>query len=144
MGGRRLGQRPKREFTSFKESFEEAFPYYLSIGMPPESYWHGDPGLVRFYRAADKASIRRADFLAWLQGQYVYKAISANAQIYRAFSKAKKPADYVPKPYLQLVEDKEREKDRDVRIANGRMAAEDIARRIAHFKDTHGGKEEHV
>lgn len=137
MGGHRVGKHPKGEF-SYKNAFEEAFPYYLSIGMTPDDYWHGDPGLVRFYRAADKASMKRADYIAWLQGRYVYDAIGANAPIFRALSKARKANKYVEKPYLEQMEDRERQKELDTQLANGRMAAEDIARRISRFKQKHG------
>lgn len=110
-------------------------PYYLSVGMAPQDFWHGDPELVRIYRSADELRVRRADSLAWLQGMYVYEAICDAAPILRPLSKARKPIEYAKKPYLRLAYDKERENELETRLANGRVAAQLIAARVDRAKE---------
>lgn len=110
-------------------------PYYLSVGMAPQDFWHGDPELVRIYRSADELRVRRADSLAWLQGMYVYEAICDAAPILRPLSKARKPIEYANKPYLRLAYDKERENELETRLANGRVAAQLIAARVDRAKE---------
>ena len=110
-------------------------PYYLSVGMTPQDFWHGDPELVRIYRSADELRVRRADSIAWLQGMYVYEAICDVAPILRPLSKARKPMEYAKKPYLRLAYDKERENELETRLANGRIAAQLIAKRVERAKE---------
>ena len=110
-------------------------PYYLSVGMTPQDFWHGDPELVRIYRSADELRVRRADSIAWLQGMYVYEAIWDVAPILRPLSKARKPMEYAKKPYLRLAYDKERENELETRLANGRIAAQLIAKRVERAKE---------
>jgi hypothetical protein len=86
---------------TLRELFEEAFPYYLSIGMSYEQFWDGDVWLTRAYAKAEELRMLRADQLAWLQGSYVYEAIGALSPILHAFAKSgTKPSPYVKEPYL--------------------------------------------
>lgn len=57
--------------------FEEAFPYYLSIGMTYELYWDGRPELVIPYRKADIIRQKRSNNDAWLQGAYIRLAVAS-------------------------------------------------------------------
>ena len=72
---------------SLKEIFNDAFPYYLSIGMTYEQYWEGQPSLVAYYRKADDMNRKRKNQELWLQGFYVYSAIGSFAEILPAFPK---------------------------------------------------------
>lgn len=80
--------------------FEEAFPYYLAMGMTYEQYWEGDSDLVRFYRKAQEIRRDEMNRQAWLQGMYVYEAIADIAPILHAFAKkGTKARKYSDKPY---------------------------------------------
>lgn len=83
--------------SSLREIFNDAFPYYLSIGMTYEQYWEGQPSLVAYYRKADEMTRKRKNQELWLQGFYVYNAIGSFAEILPAFPK--KGAKV--KPYLK-------------------------------------------
>lgn len=66
----------------------------MAMGMSYHDYWHGDPDLTRFYRAARKKKLEEENQLAWLQGLYVYSAIGtvvSNALSKKGTSKAKYP-----------------------------------------------------
>lgn len=115
-----------------------ACPYYLSIGMPYDLFWHGEPWAVRLYRESDRLSMRRADYMAWLQGRYVYDAMCQVAPAYRTFSKRPKPRPYTEKPYSELLDDREREKTHEQQLQNGRIVAERIARMVNRWKEAHG------
>ena len=80
------------------EVFEENFPFYLAIGMSPTEYWTGDSTLVRYYRRAYLIRQENENNNAWLQGLYVYDAIStALANALR--DKGASAKDYAKKPY---------------------------------------------
>ena len=83
---------------TYSEQFNEAFPYYLSIGMTYEQFWLEDCYLAKFYREADKLSARRKNQELWLQGMYIYEGFSA--VLSNAFAKkGSKREKYPEKPY---------------------------------------------
>ncbi|MBR1904843.1 MAG: hypothetical protein IJ819_00070 [Clostridiales bacterium] len=85
---------------SYTEIFNEAFPYYLSIGMSYELYWYGEPNLVKAYREADELRVDRMNYEAWLQGLYVYQAVGALYPVFNPFSKQKKAEEYLKEPIV--------------------------------------------
>lgn len=85
---------------SYTETFNEAFPYYLSIGMSYELYWHGEPNLVKAFREADELRVDRMNYEAWLQGLYVYQAVGALYPVFNPFSKQKKAEEYLKEPIV--------------------------------------------
>ncbi len=88
---------PRKTYT---ETFWEAFPYYLSIGMSAEQYWDGDCWLVKSYRDAHDMMMERQSMIGWLQGRYNYEALCAVAPLLHAFAKSgAKPAPYRDSPY---------------------------------------------
>ena len=102
MGGELLNEEvyPTHQKTN-TEVFEEAFPFYLAIGMSFAEYWEGDPLLAQYYRKAYRIKQEEINNNAWLQGMYVYDAMStALHNALRGFSKQKSPAkDYATQPY---------------------------------------------
>ena len=72
---------------SYKETFEEMFPYYLSIGMTEEQYWDGDAHLVFYYRKADELKMERQSYESWLQARYFYDALCCVSPVLQAFAK---------------------------------------------------------
>lgn len=85
---------------SYTEIFNEAFPYYLSIGMSYELYWYGEPNLVKAFREADELRVDRMNYKAWLQGLYVYQAVGALYPVFNPFSKQKKAEEYLKEPIV--------------------------------------------
>lgn len=84
--------------SSYEEAFNLRFPYYLSIGMTEEQYWDKDCMLVKYYRQADELRKERVNQEMWLQGMYIYDAVSRLSPIFNSFAKTK-PKPYVEEPY---------------------------------------------
>ena len=98
----------------YTQAFYDHFPYYLTIGMSPEQYWDGDPGLTKHYRKADELSRRRRNEELWLQGMYIYEALCAVSPVMNAFAKkGTKPRPYTDHPYA--LTNREREDERKLR-----------------------------
>lgn len=108
------------------EIFEEAFPFYLAIGMSYAEYWEGDPKLTQYYRKAYQIKQDEFNNNAWLQGMYIYDAVStALYNALRGMGKTKPPAkDYAKQPYeLNKKTKTEQEKAKEVEIEQEKAAA---------------------
>ena len=87
--------------------------------MSSAEYWTGDPSLVQYYRKAYRIKQDEINNVAWLQGVYIYDAIStALHNALRGFDKHKPPAkEYAKQPYeLNGKVKTEAEKDKEVEI----------------------------
>jgi hypothetical protein len=108
------------------EIFEESFPFYLAIGMSYAEYWEGDPILTQYYRKAYRIKQDEINNNAWLQGLYVYDAVStALHNALRGFSKQKPPVkEYAKQPYdLYSKKKTEQEKALEVEKEQEKAAA---------------------
>ncbi len=85
MGDRALKE---GEAISPRAIFEEAFPYYLAIGMTYELYWDGRPELAISYRKADVLKQQRSNNDAWLQGAYIRLAVASTLDKKAKYPKA--------------------------------------------------------
>lgn len=94
------GQVGKSSTKTYTEYFNEALPYYLSIGMSYDLFWYGEPWLVKAYREADDLRIERMNYESWLQGLYIYHSIGALSPILNSMSKKKKPDEYLKEPII--------------------------------------------
>ena len=83
---------------SYTDVFNDAFPYYLSIGMTYELFWYGEPNLVKAYREAEELRTDRMNYEKWLQGLYIYHGIGALQPILNPLSKKHKPEEYLKEP----------------------------------------------
>ena len=108
------------------EIFEEAFPFYLAIGMSYAEYWEGDPKLAQYFRKAYLIKQEEYNNNAWLQGLYIYDAIStALHNSLRGFGKNKPPIkEYAKEPFnFNKKEKTEAEKQREVLVEQEKAAA---------------------
>ena len=108
------------------EIFEECFPFYLAIGMSYAEYWDGDSKLAQYYRKAYQIKQEEINNNAWLQGMYIYDAIStALHNALRGLGKNKPPAkDYAKQPYeLKNKVKTEAEKAKEIEIEQEKAAA---------------------
>lgn len=79
--------------------FEQAAPYYMSIGMSREEYWNSnDPQILREYIEADRLRQERQNAEAWLQGMYFFTALSTALANFGA-QKGTQPKQYPEKPF---------------------------------------------
>lgn len=95
---------------TYNEIFYKFLPYYMSYGMTPEEYWHGEVELATAYREAYKLKRKEANLNAWLQGRYIYDALLCASPLLRTnLSKGKiKAHDYLERPYDIDEEDRKR------------------------------------
>ena len=63
------------------DTFWDAFPMYLAIGMTYEEYWEKDPRLVISYRKAQKHKLEEINYSAWLNGVYVMRALQSGIPV---------------------------------------------------------------
>ena len=101
MGGEFLGDSSPTRVKTHTEVFEESFHFYLAIGMSYAEYWEGDPKLAQYYRKAYLLRQEEMNNNAWLQGMYIYDAVStALHNALRGMGKNPPPTkDYAKKPY---------------------------------------------
>ena len=67
--------------------------------MTYEQFWENDPSLAKYYREADKLRNERKNTDAWIQGMYIYDAVSTVVYNVWCRDKGKLPAKYTEKPY---------------------------------------------
>ena len=105
------------------EIFEECFPFYLAIGMSSAEYWANDPSLVRYFRKAYEMKQEEFNNNAWLQGMYIYDAVST--ALHNALrGKNTKAREYAKQPYnFGNKEKSEIEKAKEVEVEQEKAAA---------------------
>lgn len=123
MGCEFLNETPTTQNKNYADIFEEACPFYLAIGMSSAEYWSGDPSLVRYFRKAYKIKQEEINNNAWLQGLYVYDAIST--ALHNALrGKNSKAREYAKQPYnFENKEKSEFEKAKEVEIEQEKALA---------------------
>lgn len=124
MGCDFLTENPPTQNKTYTEIFEENFPFYLAIGMSSAEYWEGDCSLTRYYRKAYKIKQEEINNNAWLQGLYVYDAIST--ALHNALrGKSSKAREYANQPYNfeNNKEKSKQEKAKEVEIAQQKAYA---------------------
>ena len=67
----------------------------MAFGMTYDEFWNGDTDIAKMFRKAHEIKQKEFDQQAWLQGAYVYQAISALAPALKAFAKGS------AKPYIE-------------------------------------------
>ena len=96
MGGELLT--PPTQPKSNLEILEECCSFYLAIGMSYAEYWEGDPALARYYRKAYQIKQEEINNNAWLQGLYIYDAVST-AMHNALRDKKTRIREYAKQPY---------------------------------------------
>lgn len=77
--------------------------------MTYEQYWYGDVWMVRAYRNADIQRQKRHNNESWLQGLYIWDAVS-KAVSNLSLKKGQQPLEYVKEPF-DIFGDKEKRKE---------------------------------
>lgn len=77
----------------------EWFPYYLALGMTYEQYWSSDPYLTVYYQKAKKMKFDYDNQMAWINGMYIYDAVSAIVFNTWCRKEGEQCKNYTDKPY---------------------------------------------
>lgn len=122
MGSEFLTETTTTQSKTYTEIFEEKFPFYLAIGMSSAEYWEGDPSLTRYFRKAYKIKQEEINNNAWLQGLYIYDAVSV--ALHNALrGKNTKAREYAKQPYnFDNKEKSELEKVKEVELEQEKAA----------------------
>jgi hypothetical protein len=91
---------------TFREMFDKTFPTYLAMGMTYDEFYNKDHTLTIAYRKAFELQREQTNQDLWLQGAYVYEAISRVAPLLHPFAKRPKAEPYLDKPYPLYEEEK--------------------------------------
>ena len=123
MGCEFLTETHTTQSKTYTEIFEESFPFYLAIGMSSAEYWEGDCSLTQYYRKAYKIKQEEINNNAWLQGLYIYDAVSTS--LHNALrSKNTKARSYAKQPYdFSNREKTEFEKAKEVEVEQQKAVA---------------------
>lgn len=109
--------------------------YYMAIGMSYEDYWFASPHLVKYYRKAHRYRTEQRNQELWLQGLYIYNAVST--VISNAFGgKSGKKAKYLEKPIDIFPKKIEKSEEADNMRRN---TFEVLSRFEEHFNKRKGG-----
>ena len=120
--GANFEETDKSSIKTNTEIFEECFPFYLAIGMSYAEYWEGDCSLARYYRKAYQIKQEEINNNAWLQGMYIYDAVST--ALHNALrGKNSKAREYAKQPYnFDNKEKSELEKAKEVEAEQAKAA----------------------
>ena len=95
--------------TNSRTLFAKLFPSYLAMGMSYDDFYNRDHELVIAYREAEKMKREKENADMWLQGLYVYQAVTRVAPLLAPFAKHPKADPYLDKPIPLTEEEAERE-----------------------------------
>ena len=103
------------EPSTLTEFFIRMFPYYMTLGMSYDEYWHGPAWLCAAYREAHEMRMKNEEWARHRQGAYIYHAILCAAPVIKPFVKDAKPGKYPDEPWpLTQQEADERERQREI------------------------------
>ena len=104
----------KPKYTSLAEMFTDVCPFYMSLGMTYDQFWHCNTRVHKAYREAYKIKQRNDEFDRWRRGIYFYTAIRC-APLIVGFDKDAKPEPYPDRPLpLTQKEAEEQEQQREI------------------------------
>lgn len=86
----------------------------MSIGLSYNDFWYGDPWIAKAYREAEIFRMEQRNYDAWLQGLYVFRAVSSSLAMAFWNKKGQKPDGYFDYPIA--ITEREREAERQRRI----------------------------
>lgn len=77
---------------------DQLCPYFMAMGVSYDEFWNGDYTQLKYIQNAHLIQVERQNEQAWLQGVYVYEAVSI--ALANAFKKKGQQADKYPeKPH---------------------------------------------
>jgi hypothetical protein len=76
----------------------EVFPRAKAIGISWDEFWKMNPRILDLHIKAHQEWIKEQDYLAWLQGRYIYQGISVALS---HFANKNSTAEYPEMPYME-------------------------------------------
>ena len=66
----------KNKLTNLTDWLEKLCDYYMAMGVSFDEFWYGDYCRLKFYERAYFNRLKKRDYDMWLEGAYVYQAVS--------------------------------------------------------------------
>ena len=86
----------KKKLTNLTDWLEKLCEYYMAMGVSFDEFWYGDYCRLKFYEKAYTNRLKKRDYDMWLQGAYVYQALTV--ALARGFGGDKR-AEYPKQPF---------------------------------------------
>mgnify|MGYP004520542909 FL=1 len=110
--------------------------------MTLEQYWDGDSALVKYYRQAHQLIQQRRNQEMWVQGAYIYEALSDVAPVLHAFAKkGTKTTPYISEPFPLTNKEVRIRKEREAKLKYDKQRAK-VAAWAAQTNIKMAGREE--
>ena len=106
-----------------RKIFADMLPRYLAMGMTSDEYYKQDCELVIAYRKAEKMKREKENADMWLQGLYVYQAVSRVAPLLIPFNKNPKAEPYLKEPIPMFEEEQHTEQAKKSAVENDKGIA---------------------
>lgn len=95
------------------ESFYEALPIYMSMGMSYDEFWHKESYLTQIYLRLHQIKAEEVNEQLWLQGAYIFNALEIALFNSLGRSKCQKAKTYIEKPVELFKEEKSVKEERN-------------------------------
>ena len=127
-------ERVNKPSPSLRQSFAQACPYYMSIGMTFDEFWYKESWRTIVYRRADDIRFEKDDMARWLNGRYVYEAIGRLSPVLNWGSKTGKAEPYLDLPFTKQAKPEEQQKTQreyeEAEIANAKILMSNLRRQF--------------
>lgn len=119
---------------TLEEHLDALCEYYMSIGVSYDEFWYGDYCRLKYYESRYLAQRKIQNEQAWMQGAYIYNAISV--ALGNAFRKrGSNPEKYLEKP-IEFFGKTEAEEKAEAEQAKQRIIA-NLNRIASEWNRTH-------
>lgn len=133
----------RKTIPSFSETFDKACPAFMAMGMTYHEFWDGDVEIAKFTKGAYQKRVDEQNYMLWLQGLYIYDALTAVMPPLSIKSKEKQIRPYMENPIpltrdakKQTEETKQKEKfDRNIMFMQRFMAEHNSAMKDKEKKE---------
>ena len=106
------------------EVFQEAFPMYLSLGMSYDEFYNKDCTLTLAYLKAHELKQKYNNNNMWLQGMYIYDALTRVSPIFNPYAKSgTTPIPYPEEPYPLNKEEQEAAEEKREKAQSDKIKA---------------------
>lgn len=103
--GEVLETSPLKSKKSIEQTFIDACPYFMAIGVSYDDFWYNEPDIAKQSLKAHEIRQKIENEKIWLQGYYTYIALCSVSPVLHAFAKkGSKPLPYPSEP-LALSQD---------------------------------------
>ena len=122
--------------TPVGDWLDKACSQWMAIGVPYDVFWNGDYTQLKYYEEMHEYVLKQRNYEMWLQGMYIYDAIST--ALSKAFDKRSR-AEYAKEPYqIMPMTETEQEVAKQKKINEFRNQLNSLCRKMERKHSTDG------